>query len=170
VLEVTYVPPQLPTYTHFSEPAPAKPSENDYIKSLSNSEDSPYDPTLPAEIFLSNELANPHSRAKKQARWQAHQEYKRSLLSQFIATELKDLQGRTRREARAEATWKWRHKLEEDRKAELRRRWKNRGAEADLLRKKARKTRKESKQREKLRNLVLPVAPNQVVPAGSRVS
>jgi len=171
VLEVTYRPPTLPTYIHHSEPVPAPPSEHEYIKAVSKPDATTYDPSQPVEIFLGKELANPHSRAKKQARWQAHQEYKRSLLRDITTAELKDLQGRTRREARAEATWKWRHKLEEDRKAELKRRWKNRGAEARLMRTKSRKIRKDQKQRERLRKLVLQQEPNQVIPgAESRVA
>ncbi|OSX60465.1 hypothetical protein POSPLADRAFT_1147674 [Postia placenta MAD-698-R-SB12] len=164
VLEITYTPPALPTYIHFREPAPRAPTEDEYFNAVSKPNSDSYDASQPFEVFLSKELANPHSRAKKQARWQAHQEYKRAMLNDMIAAELKDLQGRSRREARAEAMWKWRHTLEEERKGEQKRRWKNRGAEARLGHKKIRKARKDEKKRERLRNLVLPEAPNQAIP------
>ncbi|CCM05654.1 uncharacterized protein FIBRA_07884 [Fibroporia radiculosa] len=164
VAEVTYTPPDLPTYVHSSQPVPVPPPEDKYITAIRRPDEASYDPSQPVEIYLSKELANPHSRAKKQARWQAHQMYKRDLLKKFIEAEMKNLHGRTRREARAEATWKCRHQLEEDRKTELKRRWKNRGAEARLLRKKARKVRKATKQKERLRTLVLKDEPNQFIP------
>ncbi|GBE79142.1 predicted protein [Sparassis crispa] len=164
VTEVTYMPPKLPAYGGVKIVIPSRPSEHAYIRLLMKPEKYAYDPSQPVEVHLVKELSNPHSRAKKQARWKALQEHKRALLKEYTKAELKDLKGRTRREARAEGTWKWRVKLAEEHKAELLRRSKNRGAEARLLRKRVRKARKELKQRERLRNLVLEEAPNQVVP------
>lgn len=120
------------------------------------------------ELNLVKEVSNPHSRAKKQRRWQEKQEYERALLLQFIREELKDLKGRTSREARAEATFKCRQKLDDDRKAELRRRWEARGQEAKLVRKRARKARKEIKKSERLTNLVLQQGNNQILPPDAR--
>ncbi|KAI0921904.1 hypothetical protein AcV7_007965 [Taiwanofungus camphoratus] len=162
VAEITYVPPALPS--NFMRPLPAPPSEHEYIRAVANPGKYTYDASQAVEVHLAKELSNPHSRAKKQARWQAYETYKRSLLQDMIAGELKELKGRTRREARAEATWKWRQRLAEERKAEMKRRWKNRGSEARLLRKKGRKARKVEKQQERLRKLVLLEAPNQVIP------
>lgn len=161
VAEVTYIPPALPESIKAQVPSPL--SEQLYIKSLSKAS-SRVDVGQPVEVFVHKELTNPHSRAKKQQRWQAFQLYKRSLLQDVIKAELKDLKGRTRREARAEATWKWKQKLAEERKAEMKRRWKNRGEEAALKSKKVRKQRKQTRLENKLRDLVLQGAPNQVIP------
>jgi hypothetical protein len=163
VAEVTYKLPQFPR--SLSEPVPRPPEELAYVKSLFNPLPTPLDG--PVEVYLSKELANPHSRAKKQARWQAHKRRTAVLLKEYLAAELKDLKGRTAREARAEAAWKWRQRLEEDKKAEEKRRWKNKGREARLIRKKARRERKEQKQRQRLTEMVLQDAPNQIIPSPS---
>ena len=116
-------------------------------------------------MFLQKELSNPHSRAKKQARWHAHHARNKALLQEYIQAEYANLDGRTRRVARTEATWKWQQRLRDERTEEVKRRWRNRGAEAQLERRKVRKARKVAKRNEKLRNLVLVNAPNQVVPS-----
>lgn len=162
VTDVTYVPPSLPLQTE--GPLPEEPSAHAYIKSLSSPTSEGYAPWQPVEALVHKELVNPHSRAQKQARWQAYQLYKRSLLQQYAKKEYDDLRGRTRREARAEATWKWRQKLVEERKAEMKRRWKNRGQEAFLSSKLVRKARKEDRMQKKLQTLVLQAAPNQHIP------
>ncbi|OCH93582.1 hypothetical protein OBBRIDRAFT_771313 [Obba rivulosa] len=162
VTEITYTPPSLPA--SFDAPVPEPPSEQLYISTLRTPQAVAYDAAQPFEVHVSKELTNPHSRAKKQARWQAYQEYRRRLLAQMVAEEMRDLQGRTRAVARADATYKWKARLEEERKAEVLRRWRNRGGEADLLRTKERKARKARRENERLKNLVLEDAPNQVIP------
>ena len=144
-----------------------KSEEEDYIESVLDPQNRAYDATAPMEVHLRKELSNPHSRAKKQARWQAAFVRQRELLARYVREELKDLKGRTRREARAEAVWKWRERLAADRRAEKKRRWIHRGGEAALLRRRARGARKERKLDERLRNLVLKQAPNQVIPAAA---
>jgi hypothetical protein len=124
-----------------------------------------FNPADPIEVNLVKEVSNPHSRAKKQRRWQERQRHEKALLEEYIKAELKDLQGRTRREARAEATFKWKQRIEADRKAELKRRWQLRGQEAKLLRKRARAAKKEAKRNQKLADLVLEQGQNQVIPA-----
>ena len=168
VNEVTYTPPPLPS--SFLSPAPRLPSEQEYITSLSKPEKVAVPSSAALEVHLQKELSNPHSRAKKQARWQAYQARTKALLQEFIEAEYAHLAGRTKREARAEATWKWQQHLVEERKAEMRRRWRNRGAEARLERKATRKARKVARRNEKLRNLVLSDAPNQVVPSSSKAT
>ena len=113
------------------------------------------------------EVSNPHSRAKKQKRWQERQRREKALLEEYVKAELKDLQGRTRREARAEAAFKCKQRIEADRKAELKKRWQLRGQEAKLLRKRARAVKKEARRNRRLADLVLEQRPNQVVPAQS---
>ena len=165
VMAVTYKPFALPPDT--STAAPEANLENDYIQSVLDPEKHAYDATAPIELHLQKEMSNPHSRAKKQARWQAAFVRRRELLKQYVRHELKDLKGRTRREARAEAVWKWRERLAADVREEKKRRWIHRGGEAALVRMKARRARKERKREERLRNLVLEEAPNQVIPSES---
>ncbi len=148
VMAVTYEPFTLPSDE--SAAVPLVDAENDYIQSVLDPEKRTYDAAIPVELHLQKELSNPHSRAKKQARWQAALSRRREILAQYVRNELKDLKGRTRREARAEAVWS---------------RWVHRGGEAAALRQKGRRARKERKQDERLRNLVLKEEPNQIVPA-----
>ncbi|TFY78212.1 hypothetical protein EWM64_g5797 [Hericium alpestre] len=162
VSEITYKPFTLPA--DLAKPVPELDAEKPYIQSLFNPQARPYDASAPVETSLTIELTNPHGRAQKQLRWQIHQARKHVLLAQYMQQELADLKGRTRKEARAEAMWKFNNRLVEDQRAERKRRWSNRGQEARLERKKVRKARKLQKQDERLRNLVLEDAPNQVVP------
>lgn len=160
VAECTYTPPPLPSRT--TSPIPKAPSEHEYIKALKTRTE--IDASLPIEVHVRKELVNPHSRAKKQARWQAHQVYKRSIQTAMVQAEYKELKGRTRREARAEALWKWRQRLADERKQEMMRRWRLRGAEAKLKMKRMRKGKKRDRIHQKLRQLVLEPSSNQVIP------
>ena len=162
VAEVTYTPPALPANPDV--PVRPPPSEQAYIDYLSSPASSPLNPSDPVEVNLVKEVSNPHSRAKKQRRWQERQRHERALLEEYVKAELKDLQGRTRRDARAEAAFKWKQRIEADRKAELKRRWQHRGQEARLLRKRARAVKKEARRNQKLTNLALEQGQNQVVP------
>jgi hypothetical protein len=162
VEEITYTPPSLPASAEV--PARPPPSEQAYIDFLSSPASSTFDSVEPIEVNLAKEISNPHSRAKKQRRWQERQRHEKALLEEFVKVELKDLQGRTRREARAEATFKWRQRVEADRTAELKRRWQLRGQEAKLLRKRARAAKKEARRNQKLADMVLEGGPNQVIP------
>lgn len=163
VTEVTYTPPSLPIDA--TVPARPPPSEQAYIDYLTSPASSSFDSSEPVEVNIVKEVSNPHSRAKKQKRWQERQRREKMLLEECVKAELKDLQGRTRREARAEAAFKWKQGIEADRKAELKKRWQLRGQEAKLLRKRARAAKKEARRNQKLADLVLERGPNQVVPA-----
>ncbi|KAL4241345.1 hypothetical protein ABKN59_000165 [Abortiporus biennis] len=160
VLEITYKPPTIPS--SFKAPLPRPPSEHQYIRSLTKGLG--FDASIPMEVHLQKEVSNPHSRAKKQARWQALQQHQSDLLKTFVKAEFKNLNGRTRRVARAEAVWKWKQKLAEERKAEVKRRWENRGQQAKLQGKLVRRARKNARIEKKLQELVLQEEPNQVVP------
>ena len=87
------------------------------------------------------------------------------MLSEYVKAELNDLKGRTAREARAEGTWKWRQKLDDDKKTEKQRRRKTKATVTRMIRKKERKERKQRRQRQKLTEMVLRDEPNQVVPS-----
>jgi hypothetical protein len=161
VSEVTYKITAFPLSA--KEPLPRPPKESVYVNSLFNPTPIPLDG--PIEVHLYRELSNPHSRAKKQARWQEQKRRTATQLQEYIKAEISNLKGRTMAEARAEATWKWRRDTEDERKAEKKRRRSNRMTEAKMIRKKARKERKERKKRERLTEMVLRDAPNQFIPS-----
>lgn len=157
VLKITYQPPDL------KKPSPA--DENAYINALFSPRPRPFDESTPMEYHVTKELSNPHSRAKKQARWQAAKVRRVELLKKFVERELVHLNGRPTRVARAEGVFKFRQKMEEDRKAEKKRRWLTAERLSKIERKVKRKQRKAQKQKEKLTQLVLKDAANQVIPA-----
>jgi len=167
-MKVTYKPP--PFTRSLKGLIPRPPSEEDYLKSLYNpNHKAAFGDSPPVEVYLHKELANPHSRAKKLRRWKSYQNYKKSLLLDYINAELEQLGARRsdkqcEREARAEAAWKWREKLAEEKESERKRRWKHKASEARMERKKARRERKEVKQRQRLTDMVLKEQPNQVIP------
>ncbi|EIN10386.1 hypothetical protein PUNSTDRAFT_125264 [Punctularia strigosozonata HHB-11173 SS5] len=171
VLKVTYEPPTLGRAAH----------EDLYIKSLrapgevyaSDAENATQDNglvhrgvnDLKMEVRVYKELANPHSRAKRQKRWQEKQAEEKELLQKFIkAEEAKARFSGSKKEARILATYKWRQKLHEDRQREMKRRWVKRGGEVKLERKEKRKEKKERRRSQALAQLVLEEAPNQVIP------
>ena len=153
VAEVTYKPAPVPK--NYKNHPPKSLSEHDYIKLLSTDEDT----TFPVEIYVAKELSNPHSRANKQKRWQERQETKKELLRTMTWKELEDLKGRTRKEARAEAMWKWKQELEEQRREEIMRKWLGPRLE-NMRAKKARREKKQERINRKLRALVLDNAAN----------
>jgi len=110
------------------------------------------------------ELSNPHSRAKKQARWQQFQRYKINLRKDMVSNELKNLKGRNAREATAEAVYKWRQAIEDEKKAKRKARWMTKERVAKLERHRKSKQKKARRQGERLRDLALGDAPNQVLP------
>jgi hypothetical protein len=121
---------------------------------------------LKMEVRVYKELSNPHSRAKRQKRWQEKQAEDKELLQKFItAEETKARFSGSKKEARALAVFKWRQKLHQDRRTEVRRRWIKRGDEARMERKEKRKENKARRRSQALAQLVLEEAPNQVIPA-----
>ncbi|KAJ6567222.1 hypothetical protein DFH09DRAFT_1156356 [Mycena vulgaris] len=163
VAKVTYVPP---SFSHIlTAPPPRVPTEDEYIAGMSHPTQKPwFGDSPPVEIYLHKELSNPHSRAKKMKRWQSHQTYKKSLLRDYISAEMRELNGRSTKEARAEATFKWREKLSVEEEAERRRRWLTLAVAEKAKKKQARKTRKEIKRKDQLTQLGLWEAPNQIIP------
>jgi hypothetical protein len=93
--------------------------------------------------------------------WQAA---KKKLLDDLIIKETANLNGRTNREARAEAAFKWRQQMEEQREEQRKRRWKHKASAANMERKTMRRERKQMKQRQRLTAMVLKEEPNQVIP------
>ncbi|KZT27001.1 hypothetical protein NEOLEDRAFT_1131498 [Neolentinus lepideus HHB14362 ss-1] len=170
VTAITYKP--APITTRLLDPVPRQhlqaKQERKYLNSILNP-GAPYDQAAALEVHVEKELSPPHSRAKKQQRWQAFQAFKRELLQDYIKAEMtpsKMQKHKTAKEARAWAAFRWREKVEEMHKAEKKRRWVNRGALAKLQRKQVRKAKKAARQEKRLRELSLAMADNQVIPEG----
>lgn len=168
VAQITYQPPSLPT--SIKAPVPKFASESAYINSLFNPSPIPFDESRPVEVHVVKELSNPHSRAKKQARWQQFQRYKDQLRKDMVSNELKNLKGRNTREAIAEALYKWREALEDEKKAKYKARWMTSERVAKIERNRKSKQKKARRQSERLRDLVLDDAPNQVLPRQRRTT
>ncbi|KAJ6627476.1 hypothetical protein B0H10DRAFT_1994742 [Mycena sp. CBHHK59/15] len=167
VAEVTYVPP---AFSHIlTASLPRVPTEDEYIAGMSHPTQKPwFGDSPPVEMYLHKELSNPHSRTKKMKRWQSHMAYKKSLLMDYIKAEMRELNGRSPKEARAEATFKWREKLSAEEEAERRRRWLTLAVAEKAKKKQERRARKEVKRRDQLTQLGLWEAPNQVIPKDVR--
>lgn len=163
VVKVTYKPPSFtPSLKGL---IPPRPTEDQYLTTLFNPHrQNKFDDSPPIEGYLFRELANPHSRAKKLARWKNSQFTKRARLAEITSEELKNLNGRTQREGKAEAAWRWRQEMEEERAAQKKRRWKHKAAEAKMEKQQKRRARKEAKQRQRLTALTLGEEANQVIP------
>ncbi|KAF7301616.1 Nucleoside transporter [Mycena indigotica] len=163
VYKVTYVPPSFAT--KLSAPLVRKPTEEEWIAGMSHPTKKPwFGDSPPVESYLDRELSNPHSRAKKMKRWQSHKAYRKALLRDYIAAEMRELNGRKKHEARADATFKWRQKLTEQEEKERRRRWLTLAVAQKSKQKQARKTRKQQQRLEQLTKLTLLRGANQVIP------
>lgn len=163
VAEVTYKPSPLPENFETERPSSFEQLSDDYIRMLRR--DIPYSQDQPAELLLARELSNPHSRAKKRERYLAARAREAALLTTYIRAELgKGVTERTRKDAIAEATFRWRERLRLDRKAELKRRWVARGLQARLERRRRRAEEKQEILKKRLRELVVRQAPHQVMP------
>lgn len=160
VLEITYQPAPLPELNESAE-WPDYSFEKPYIASLFNPKAQPYDPTAPVETHLNKELSNRHSRAKKQARWQARRTSRRAAMQEYIDAEVKNLGGRSVKEARVDGIFKWNERMRETEKQLKKLRWRDTWR---MGRKKLRKIRKQRRDTERLRKLVLEPGPNQFIP------
>ncbi|KZS97569.1 hypothetical protein SISNIDRAFT_449089 [Sistotremastrum niveocremeum HHB9708] len=119
---------------------------------------------LPFEVLPTNELSNPHSRAKKQKRWQELLEQNKRDRAELITAHLRDSRFRSAKEARAEAEWKFRELMKHKEARRRKERWIQRGGRERLLARNAKKVRKARKLAEKLARLELEPAPNQYIP------
>jgi hypothetical protein len=164
VKEVTYQPPTLLKPGPAGSLTPMRPArEQTYINSIWNGAE--FNNGMLTELHMTTELSNPHSRAKKQKRWQEKQERERTLLKELIKAETRDRRGRSSGELRKVAVFKWKLQLHQEERAEKRRRWLNRGMQERAQKKAEGKAKKAAKTSERLLNLVLKESPNQVIPA-----
>src|SRR6266436_10404476 len=139
--------------------------EKTYIGALMSDDLSKLDPSLPIETCLHEELSNPHSRAKKQKRWQSRRQTQEEERTRMIREEMANLHGRKRAVARREAIFRWKAKTEREDKDRRHQRWVRRGGLEMAAKRSHRKAKKRERRLRRLRNLVLEVGTkNQVVP------
>lgn len=163
VAKITY---RLPSFDSSRlVPLPQQAPETDYLNMIYNPHvDITYDPSAPFETYLKLELSNPHSRAQKMQRWKQYQAGIQSLRKQITADEVRYLDGRTVRQAKADAAFKWRETVETEKKKKKKERWMHSAQLIKWDRKNRKKAAKEERLRRRLTELVLTDEPNQVVP------
>ncbi|RXW25850.1 hypothetical protein EST38_g66 [Candolleomyces aberdarensis] len=164
VTKLTYEVPQI--RQSLNGPLPRPPLEDEYLTALYNAGYNANfgNAAAPLEVYLEKELSNPHARAKKQQRWKARMANEKARLDEIIAEEKKHINGRTEREARAEAAFRWRQEIKDKQELQKKMRWKDRMADVNMIRKARQKVKKEERHRRKLTELVLADEPNQFVP------
>jgi hypothetical protein len=163
VAKITYKLPDFDSSRLAPIPQPAP--ETDYLDMVYNPHfDVAYDPSAPFETYLKLELSNPHSRAKKMLRWKQYQAGTQALRKQITADELRYLDGRTVRQAKADAAFKWREVVQTEQKKKKKKRCMHSAQLIKWERKTRKKAVKEERLRRRLTELVLPEEPNQVVP------
>lgn len=145
---------------------PPQAPETDYLNMIYNPHvDITYDPSAPFETYLKFELANPHSRAKKMQRWKQYQAGIQLLRKQITTDEVRYLDGRSVRQAKADAAFKWREIVQTEQKQKKKKRWMHSAQLIKWERKTRKKAVKEERLKRRLTELVLSEEPNQVVPA-----
>ncbi|PPR03830.1 hypothetical protein CVT26_000828 [Gymnopilus dilepis] len=166
VAKVTY---QLPLFDPSPlAPLPRVPEEDEYLRHVFNPHLSlGYDASAPFELYLQPDLANPHSRAKKLERWKAHQSALHALRKKIADHELQHLDGRTVKQAKADAAFKWREQVEAEQKKKKKARWMHSAQVAKWARKAEKRSKKEARQRRRLTELTLKEEPNQVLSMAS---
>ncbi|KDR83464.1 hypothetical protein GALMADRAFT_235622 [Galerina marginata CBS 339.88] len=167
VAAITY---RLPLFApNAQEPLPRLPKEQEYLDHIYNPHlELPYDPSAPFELYLQPDLANPHSRAKKLERWKGYQAGIHVLLKKIMDNELKHLDGRSPRQAKADAAFKWREQVKDEQAKKKKARWMHSAQMVKWERKADKKSKKEDRQRRRLTELTLKEEPNQVIPGHLR--
>lgn len=148
------------------------PEEQDYFNSIYNPsfEVSYGDQQPPFEIYLTKELTNPHSRAKKVQRFKQSLERRENLRDELVEHELKHLEGRNKKEAIADARWKWRETLAMEAKENRVKRWIQRGADVKLDKKKKKQAKKLERKMRALTGFTLKPERHQYIPPGAQAN
>ena len=165
----------LGSLTTSAFPPRLSPLEQSYLNATTSSTPSTFQslPTdLPMELFLISELANPHSRMKKQRRWQERIEYKDDLRTAMLRDALKASQAsanpRKRAVVRRETIFRWKARVEKEEEERKRAAWVKRGGLEDVARNEKRKAKKASRKDRQLRDVVLVGGQkNQFIPPAS---
>ncbi|CAA7260274.1 unnamed protein product [Cyclocybe aegerita] len=165
VAKITYELPYFEPKLNVASALPEAAAETEYLDLIYNPHlGTQYDPSAPFELYLKLELANPHSRAKKLQRWKAWQAGTHVLLRTIAHDELKSLGGRSVRQAKADAAFKWRELVKEEQTKKKKARWMHTAQMVKWQNKAAKKAKKDERQRRRLTELVLQDVPNQIVP------
>ncbi|KZO89776.1 hypothetical protein CALVIDRAFT_559050 [Calocera viscosa TUFC12733] len=156
-LKITWVPPAPTLNPGLHKPDEPTP-ENKYLETAGA------DPSQPMEHFVARELSSYWSRASRTKRWQQREPYRLVRLERAIRKEVKQSEayadGRTYKEIKLEATWKFDRAEEE--------RWKRKRGKK-IARKMRRHMSKKLKKMDKLNHIVLKPAKNQYIPPGMNV-
>jgi hypothetical protein len=140
---------------------------NLYLKSMS-------DPSfqghvgLPLEFLVADELANPHSRAIKQKRWQEAMEQRKADRHRLIALQMK--KGGSKADAIAIANYKFRELVKQQEQTKRKKRWIQSGGQQKLIAKQQKKARKARALLNKMSKLTLEPSPNQHIPPPPSIS
>jgi len=118
---------------------------------------------LPLEFLVADELANPHSRALKQRRWQAAMAERKADRQRLIALQVK--KGGSKKDAIALANYKFRELVRHQEQTKRKRRWIQSGGQRKLLAKQQKKARKARVLLNKMSKLTLDPAVNQHIPS-----
>lgn len=86
-------------------------------------------------------------------------------MEEFIKNERRRGDGSSTKEERVDAIFKWNEAMREEERAERKRRWVVRGGQKSAERKATRKMRKQRRDTERLRKMVLEPGPNQFIPS-----
>jgi len=160
VAKITY---RLPAFDVSRIPQQAP--ETDYLNMIYNPHlGITHDPSAHFETYLKLELSDPHSRAKKMQRWKQYQAGIQTLRKQITRDEVRYLDGRTVKQAKADAAFKWRETVQSEQMKKKKKRWMHAAQMIKWERKTRKKTAKEERLRRRLTEMVLSEEPNQVVP------
>lgn len=150
-------------------PLPTLPAETEYLDHIYNPTPSrTYDASAPFEVYLKPDLANPHSRAKKMQRFKLRQSIIHAQLKDIMDFELANLEGRTPKQARSDAAFRWRELVKKQKAERTKARWMTAARVETWEKKNVNKAKKEERQRRRLTELTLGEDQNQVIPAALR--
>lgn len=165
--KITYQPPAF--RPSLLAPLPPLPAEKEYLdliyKDYQSDVSPAYDPSAPYEVYLKPDLANPHSRAKKLQRFKLRQSIIHAQLKDITDFELKHHEGRTEKQIRSDAAFRWRELVKSQQAERKKVRWMHSARVQSLEKKSASKSKKEDRQRRRLTELLLGEEENQVLPA-----
>jgi hypothetical protein len=145
--------------------------ENSYISDLYNNRDIPeeWQRSLPVEHLMARELMNPLSRARRQERWQEKKDLLEQSKEEYISRELKNLDGRRKKDARSEGIFRWKMEVRKYKARINWQRWVKRGAKDKLEMRLKRRHRRTASQLRRLKTLKLKDGQNQVIPESSGI-
>jgi hypothetical protein len=123
---------------------------------------------LPLEFLLADELANPHSRAMKQKRWQLAIAERKADQRRLVALQMQ--KGDSKKDAIAIANYKFRELVRHQEQVKRKRRWIQSGGQLKLIAKQQKKARKARALLNKMSKLSLKPALNQDIPPSSLTS